>query len=170
MSLLLLFVSCSEPDFLRFETGGRETGFCDFRGSVPAAGWSVDLIPDGCRYMVVGASNTEDLRMIFDAAAFADLAAGTPFTTSYTLPHDQVRLQLESGCNVNAECSASGQPPLIEYTFIATEGQVDVVGTPDAKGGGATVDVTFTDVWFEDEFGQQTKLNSLAWVGVALTL
>lgn len=127
---------------------GSTTDFCGDTFDTVSAGFEESLTLDGCRWRVVGVAPSGGIALVIDTAAFAEASVGESVEETYTLPSDDVTLEIELGCGFEASCDGVGA---VSNVYVATAGTLSVTATAD--GADSDVSGVLTDVLFEDDSG-----------------
>ncbi|MDP2313736.1 MAG: hypothetical protein Q8P41_12585 [Pseudomonadota bacterium] len=140
--------------------GGLEAGFVDTLEE-----------PSGCQYRITALG--PDVRLVLDSTAFADALTEGSGSGTYTLPDDNVLLEVETGCNLDAGVCGEDGTAVVDNTFVGSAGTITISATRDEASGTdggyeAWANVTFTDVVLEDEEGNLLAIDALGWEGVRL--
>ena len=141
----------------------------DGGGGGLAAGFEESLIHSiGCADVTMAARNAEDtVALHFRVSGIARTAhdAGEATTFDYTLPHDDVSLEVQLGvflttitCN---DAIVPGEEPVVEERYLPTAGTLQIVITPTGESTPwgevpGNADLTLQDVVFEREGGGHT--------------
>lgn len=179
LGCLILFVSipaCSPGRGISI-ISGSDVGSCDGESRLYEEAVNVaPLEPRGCHYLVTASTPDETVRLIIDTMAFAEVASDGSASAVYTLPDASVRLEVEVGCQLNAEyCTddVSATPGLFNV-YAATAGTLTVSATrdedsyTDEAGYEALADVSLEGVVLEDEDGNVVTIDTLTWLEIRL--
>lgn len=155
--MLLFLLGCDGRE-VGVSFGGFETGFStDCAMTELTDTLASTLSPDGCGYMVTAFDAGEQAKLSLDAPAFADLVTEGTVDTTYTLPDDTLRFDIEVGCHMKRGwCGEAGSPNTV-YTYSPTAGTLQVTGA------GLDVRVVLTGLEVAEEEGEPVALSDRDW-------